>query len=418
MIGVTKRMRYLLVGLGFALLVTACSSPKVVRVPTPLVEMSSPYSLQRDWVLQEDYFMYSDSEGLYFLEDSNSVYFALPSGVVTKALKASTTRWMDQVIWQKKFNEPIVSGVIAYQKSLILGSAKGSLIALAQSDGHLLWKTQLSSEVLSRGTLGTDKVFVRTVDGKLYSINAKTGQVNWAIEHPLPNLSLRGIAPVTYADGLVYVGWESGKVEALDAETGERKWQTQVVVPRGRTDLERMVDIQAALILNKGRLFVLGYHGKLAALNPENGNLYWNREISGFRDFLIDGDALYLVDDDDILMAINYTNGTTLWKQEHFRYRQLIDLVVYNETQLLLADGQGYLHWVDKLDGTQVARAKHSNDYGDGDRIVRVRVNGTHLYVQDTDGEQTAYTVKVADWYAFHHPNKANALIKDKHVSE
>lgn len=410
--------RYFIVGLLGTFILAGCSSPKVVRVPSPLVEMSSPYSLHRDWVLRQDAFKYSDSEGLYFLDEGKFLYFGVPSGVLTKALKAPTSRWTDQVIWQQKYNEPIMSGLTSYKNQLIFGTAKGSLMSVSKDNGELSWKTQLSSEVLSRATIGGSVVFVRTVDGKLYAINAETGEVNWATEHPMPNLSLRGIAPVTYRDGIVFVGWESGKVEALDAVTGERKWQTQVLIPKGRTDLERMVDIQAELVLQGGRLFVLGYHGKLVALNPENGNLYWNRDISGFRDFVMDDKALYLVDDDDIVFAINYVNGTTLWKQTHFKYRQLIDLAFYDNSQLILADGEGYIHWIDMLDGTQVARAKHSNEYGDGNRIVRIWVSGTKLYVQDATGDQTAYTVKVADWYQFHHPKQAQRLIKEKHASE
>jgi outer membrane protein assembly factor BamB len=234
------------------------------------------------------------------------------------------------------------------------------------------------------------------------------------VEHQLPNLSLRGIAPVTYDEGTLYVGWESGKVEALDAATGERRWQVQVIIPKGRTDLERMVDIQAALIMKGGRLFVLGYQGKLVALNPENGNLYWAKDISGFRDFLIDQQALYIVDEDDIVYAIDYVNGTQLWKQDRFKYRQLADPVFYGTNQILLADDLGYIHWIDKIDGTAVARVEVGSEYGTSDRIVRVNVAGKRIYVQDNDGFNTAYTIQPSDWYEFNHPEDPLGIIEQK----
>ncbi|MGC9385973.1 MAG: outer membrane protein assembly factor BamB [Hydrogenovibrio sp.] len=395
-----------MIGVACALLagLSACSSPKVVRVAAPLMEMSSPYQAHKDWQLQVDAFNYSDSEGLYFGRDGDAVYFGVPSGTITKALIQPQGSWTDQVVWQKKLSEAVVSGPSFYNNTLIVGTAKGHLMALSQSDGSIVWQTPMSSEVLSRAVIEDGMIFVRTVDGKLYSVNAETGEVNWVVEHPLPNLSLRGIAPVTYDDGTLYVGWESGKVEALDALTGEQRWQVAVVIPRGRTDLERMVDIQAALIMRGGRLFVLGYHGKLVALNPDNGNLYWAKEISGFRDFLIDPQALYVVDDDDIVYAIDYVNGTPLWKQEGFKYRQLADPIFYGEHQLLLADDLGYIHWVDKLDGTAVARVKLGSDYGTSERIVRVDAVGERIFVQDTDGFNTAYTIQPSDWYRFNRP--------------
>ena len=408
---------HLLKGIG-ALLITilmaACSSPKVVREPAPLIEMSSPYQAQKDWQIQLDAFKYSDGEGLYFANDDDFVYFGTPAGVLTKALKATQDRWTDQVVWQKKIHQPIVSGPTLYQGHVIIGTAKATLLSLAQEDAQIAWQTELSSEVLSRPVIGNGQVFVRTVDGKLYSINAASGKVNWTIEHQLPNLSLRGVAPVTYDEGVLYVGWETGQVEALDAATGTRKWQSQVIIPKGRTDLERMVDIQAALIVKAGRLFVLGYQGKLAVINPENGNLYWSKDISGFRDFLIDDSALYLVDEDDILYAFDYVNGTQLWKQDNFKYRQAIDLVFYQKKQILLADGQGYIHWIDKLDGTPVARIKHGSHYGTSNGIVRVWAAGNRIYVQDTDGFNNAYTIKPSNWYQFNHPEDPLGILKKK----
>jgi outer membrane assembly lipoprotein YfgL len=395
-----------------AVTLQSCSQPGLVREPTPLVKMSSPYSLHKDWQLQSDKFKYSDSEGLYFAENKNAVFFANPDGVLTSALKANQNRWTDQVLWQRKFNEPILSGPTIFGSNLIIGTAKGSLMSVSQDSGEIIWRTELSSEVLSLPVIVDNTIFVRTVDGKLDSVNAVTGKINWTVEHQLPNLSLRGIAPVTYANDTLYVGWESGSVQALDAKTGETKWQTQVLIPKGRTDLERMVDIQSELILKSGRLYVLGYHGKLVALNPENGNLFWSKDVSGFRDFLVDDKAVYLADEDDILHAYDLYTGTEIWKQTHFKYRVLTDLSFYNNNQILVADGYGVIHWVDKLDGTLVARARHSSPDSIRAKIVRVWNDGKRIYIQDTGGYITAYTVEPSDWYEFNHPEDPMGILK------
>ncbi|HBQ44683.1 MAG TPA: outer membrane protein assembly factor BamB [Thiomicrospira sp.] len=396
---------------GLLLLLHACTSPKVVRVPAPLVEMSSPYQVDLLWQLRFDSFKYSDSEGLYFAQDENNVYFANPNGVLTSALKESNGRWTDQVNWQLKINESIVSGPKLTKQGLIVGTAKGSLFLLKPEDGSILWQTQLSSEVLSRAVVNNSAAFVRTVDGKLYSVNLQTGSINWATERSMPNLSLRGIAPVTLYEDTLYVGWETGKVEAIDARTGEMIWQTQVLIPRGRTDLERLVDIQAELILQNRRLYVFGYQGKLVALNPSNGNLFWSKDISGYRDFILDENALYLVDEDDILMAFDLFNGTLLWKQENYRYRLLVDLTFFDNNQILLADGFGYFHWIDKLNGTQIARATHVEIDRQGQKIVRVWVEEHKLYVQDIHGYISVYQVRISDWYEFNHPNNPKSLL-------
>ncbi len=391
----------------------SCStSPKIVKIPAPLVALSSPYSLKLLWQLRFDALKYSDSEGLYFAESKTHLYFANPDGVLTSALKAGNGRWTDQVSWQRKFGESIVSGPTLAKQGLIIGTAKGHLLLVKPENGALIWEAQLSSEVLSRAVVNDTTTFVRTVDGKLYSVNLATGHINWVAEHSLPSLSLRGIAPVTLVNNVLYVGWEDGQVEALDVNTGEMIWQAQVLIPHGRTDLERLIDIQAKLIYENGRLYVLGYHGKLVSLNPENGNLFWAKDVSGFRNFVVDKTALYMVNENDILMAYDLYSGTMLWKQENYKYRRLVDLIFYGKNQLLLADGLGYFHWVDKVDGTEIARAKHVEQGMPGQTIVRIWSSGNEIYTQDIQGYISVYQVVISDWYQFNHPNGDIKLAK------
>ena len=381
------------------LYLSACTQPKLVRVPTGLVDFTSPYETELQWQLSSGKLDYSDSEGLFFVNTDTQLFFANTSGVVTSALVAKNGRWQDQVSWQKKFNQPIISGPVLSDSGLIVGTSKANLMLLNPQNGNIIWQAELSSEVLSKAIVISDdyltgSVFVRTVDGKLYSLSLNTGKINWAISHQLPKLSLRGIAPVTYDDGVVYVGWETGKVEAVDAITGQLKWQTQVLVPKGSTDLERLIDLQAELIIKNGRLYVFGYHGKLVALNPQNGNLFWAKDISGYQDFVVDNEKIYLVDEDDILMAYDLLNGTWIWKQENFKYRNLVDLTFYDDKQLLLADGFGYFHWIDKLTGTQLARAKHIEIDKQGEKIIRISTTGSKIFTLDAQGLVSVYKVK------------------------
>lgn len=376
----------------------SCTQPKLVRVPSALVDLTSAYEVSLQWQITSGKLDYSDSDGLFFANDDEHVYFANTNGIITSALIKEDGAWEDQVEWQRKYNEPIVSGPVLSEKGIIVGTSKASVMLLSPKDGHILWQTSLSSEVLSKAVVVDDEfvkgaVYVRTVDGQLYSLNVSTGKINWAVNRQLPKLSLRGIAPVTYDDGVIYLGWENGKVESIDAVTGQLKWSTQVVVPKGRTDLERLIDLQAELLIKNGRLYVFGYHGKLVAINPQNGNLFWAKEVSGYQDFIVDNQALYLVDEDDILMAYDLSNGTQIWKQVNFKYRELADLTFYGENQILLADGQGYFHWIDKLDGTQIARDSHVELENVGERIIRVHVANTRIFTLDIQGHVSVYNV-------------------------
>jgi outer membrane protein assembly factor BamB len=378
----------------------ACSSSKVVRTPAELVSIDSPLQLAHNWQVTLHAMQSGDEGGLNIAQNQTMVFSADSTGLVSAFKKANQSRWTDQVVWQTQIAEKIASGPTYADKVVLVGTTKGRLIALAEQTGEALWQVQLSSEVLSRPVVADGRIFTRTVDGNLYALQLADGAQIWVTEHQVPNLSLRGTSPVLYQQGVLYIGWETGKVEAVSAESGKSLWETRIAIPRGRTDLERMVDVQSALVLKHDRLVALAFHGKLASINLDNGNLYFAQDVSGFRDFVVDDNAIYVVDEDDIVQAYDLSNGTKLWSQVGLKYRNLADLVEYQD-KIMAIDGYGYVHWLDKTHGTIVARVKHSNDYGDQNRVVRAVVEGDVLYMLDSGGSINRYEIKPSDLALF-----------------
>lgn len=380
-------------------LLAGCSGPQPIVEPY-MAPMESDYSVKRVWQVKLEQMPNLDTEGLFFDEDGEHLYIATESGHLAALVKADKSGWMEQVLWQMKFDAPIVSGPTYNEGELFFGTSKGQLVAVSSSDGSYLWQSQLSSEVIGRPVIVDRKIYTRTVDGKVYALNRGTGKVLWVAEHQMPSLSLRGAPEVVYQDGRVYIGWESGIVQALSAKSGSLLWETRIAVPSGRTDLERIVDVQAKLVFHDNRLFVMGYHGKLVSINPENGQFYFVKDISGYRDFVVDDQRLYAVNDEDILYAFDINSGVQIWKQALFKNRLIGDLAESNG-ELLAVDSWGYLHWINKVQGIEMGRVKHSNDYGDGNRISRVYNEQDMAYLLDEKGVITAYKVGDSDLKKF-----------------
>jgi len=404
------KTRFALIGL-LSVMLGACSSSPVMKEPSVLAPIDSLYSLKKNWQVKTETMPSRDAEGLFFSEDEQNVYAASAKGHVIALKKENTSRWIDQVVWQTKFSSPIVSGPAKQGNHLIIGSAKGLLMSLSASTGQIEWQTQLSSEVMSYAVIAEQKVFTRTVDGKLYALDFETGDVIWVAEHKMPNLSLRGAPSVLYHEENLYVGWESGMIQALSAKSGALLWETRIAVPSGRTDLERMVDVQASLVMKSNRLIALGYHGKLVAINPANGNFYFVKELSGYSDFVVDDEKIYVVDDQDVLFAFDLANGSTLWTQTALKNRLVGDLNFYKD-DLLVSDSWGYLHWINRIQGTESARVKHSNEYGDGNRILRVKVDDKTLTLLDGEGVITHYNVEPSNLSLFKEEQTGNGFFE------
>ncbi|VAW49815.1 hypothetical protein MNBD_GAMMA04-1227 [hydrothermal vent metagenome] len=387
------KTHFALLGLCSVLFLGGCSSTSsVMKEPAELAHLDSFYTLKKNWQVKAETMPNRDSEGLFFAEDKKNIYVATATGYLMALQKKPTSRWQDQVIWQTKFASEVVSGPAKQGEQLIIGTAKGALISLSTNNAQIKWQTQLSSEVMSYPVIVQQKIFTRTVDGKLYAIDFETGEVVWIVEHEMPTLSLRGSPAVLYHENILYVAWETGIIQALSVNSGTLLWEQRIAQPKGRTALERVVDIQASLVIKEGRLIALGYHGKLVSMNPSNGGFFFEKELSGYRDFVVDENRIYVVDDSDVLYAFDLFSGAVQWTQTAFKDRLVSDLVFYKDN-LLISDGWGYLHWINRIQGTESVRVKHSNEYGDGNRILRIQVRDNILTLLDNEGTVTQYEV-------------------------
>lgn len=387
---------FLIGALAGVVLVQGCSSTsQTVRIPTELQPVEQRYQFNLDWQVNVKLLAEADGRSLRMASDENHLYVASSSGLLTALIKQNQSRHTDQVLWQKRIDADLLAGPVVVGNQLIVGSAKGDVIALDAQTGQVLWVRNLGAEVVSQPVVANQLILVRTNDGRLVSLNRKTGSVVWTADHQMPNLFLRGAAPVLVEKDRVFIGRESGFLEALSLQSGEKLWDARVAIPTGRTDLERMVDIQAKPIVADGRLFVLSYNGRMAAINPNNGNLIWAKDLSGFRDFIVHNQVIYLIDEDDILRALDPASGTEYWNQQALKYRRLVDVRLDGERgeqpQLMLADGLGYVHWVDPKDGSIVGRFKHANHLDAGQEIVDIYQQQQRYYVLDTDGNVSAY---------------------------
>lgn len=376
-----------------------CSSTIKLEEP-PKAQLDSELTMDLQWQIEQAAMPNGDTRGLVIEDSTDKVFVANSQGFLTVLLKDNLSRWTDQVVWEQRFDEVITAGPKLDGSNLYIGTAKGRLKALNPRNGEMQWQVQLSSEVLGKPTVLGDAVYTRTVDGKVYALNRRDGKVIWVSEHQMPSLSLRGAPEVLPTENLVFVAWETGIVQALSTVSGELQWEARIAVPAGRTDLERMVDVQSNLVLHDGILYALGFHGKLAAINPQNGNFVFVKEVSGFRDFVLDEQAIYLVDENDVLYAFDNKSGAQLWKQQSMKNRFVGDLALYQD-QLLVTDGWGYVHWFNKLQGTEQSRYQHSNEYGDGDKIVRAKVDGDIVYLFDEQGLISRYKVRQSDLAEF-----------------
>ncbi len=284
----------------------------------------------------------------------------------------------------------LAGGVGAGDGIALLGTTEGYVVAVDVASGSEQWRTNLGSEILSTPTVADDLVFAQSIDGRLVGLDRDSGEVLWTYDNQLPILTLRGTSSPVVADGIVYAGFANGKLVALRASSGEPIWEHRVMLPEGRSELERMVDVDTKPLLVGGAVYIGAYQGRVKSLSRRDGRALWEQEISTFLDLAEGYSQVYSVDEEDVITAIDQQTGDVVWVQEDFKRRQLSSPVAFSN-YLAVGDAEGYLHVIAQRDGRHLGRRKLD---GDGIRTVGV-VADTMLYVLGNSGGLHALEIEL-----------------------
>jgi outer membrane protein assembly factor BamB len=358
-----------------------CSNDKDVDPPAQLVDIKSKLNVAHLWSTG----LGGDSERLRLAlrpAVADGVVYAAGHDGVVRAIQVANGR----TSWNTKTKLPLSAGPELGAGVVALGSSDGDIVVLDAATGAERWRKSVKSEVLARPLIANDLVVVRTVDGHIEALSLTDGATRWAVDEQVPRLTLRGTAPPVLAGEKVIAGFDSGKVMAIDARKGEVLWDTIVNAPTGRTELERLADIDSPAHVVGDDVFVVGFQGRVAMLALDSGQIWWARDASSYRGFTTDDQNLYLTNSDSVVIAMRRTDGAVQWEQAGLRKRGLTAPAIDGDA-LLVGDFEGYLHWLDKSTGEIIARAKT-----DGERITNSAVTDAgRAFVQTDSGKVLAF---------------------------
>ncbi len=291
-------------------------------------------------------------------------------------------------LWQVRLEDArVAAGVGVGEGIAVIGTLDGEAIAVdLEGDGER-WRVRLSSEVIAISAVASGIVVARTNDGRLHALDATSGTVQWTALRTTPALSLRGAQVPQMFPGRVLAGFDNGRLLMLSATRGNVLWETTVGLPSGRSEVERMVDIDGHIPVYRGAALVATYQGRLAAVDINSGDIFWAREFSSYQGGDVDtrSDVLVVTDAESHVWGLNPRNGGDLWQMDRLRLRGVTAPVVVDD-RAIVGDYEGYLHWLDIDDGRIVARLRASS----GALVSRPVLIDDVLYVVTDNGRLTA----------------------------
>ena len=320
--------------------------------PAVLVEIKQTYIAKVDWSSQIGATNRYDYTPVL---DGGFVYDASAEGELVKLDAVSGKQ-----IWRVKATEPISGGVGVGGGLVLVGTSKGNVLAY-DLNGKQLWKSKVSSEVLSAPRYFDGFVIARAGDNHIFGIDAADGSRKWVYERVSPALSLRSSAGVIVDGGAVYAGFAGGKMVAIRADNGKLLWEATVAQPKGVTEIERIADITSLPVVDGPVVFAVAYQGRVAAVDRTNGKVIWNRDISSYTGLSVEDGRLYLSHTLGSIYALDYSTSKTFWRQPALLNRRLTSPLPMGSL-VAVGDLEGYVHFLSRDDGSFSSRIKIDGD--------------------------------------------------------
>ncbi|TPG04101.1 outer membrane protein assembly factor BamB [Rhodanobacter glycinis] len=391
--------RFLLITLTSLVALAGCHSFKKenVQPPTPLAKDFKPtLQVTRLWRTSVgdgagvsgaplrpavvDGVLYADST------DGKLVAIDATSGKTLWSKSSRTHGWFG---WgDKKRKDALYAGGPAVTGDLLaVGTLDGHVYGVNAKDGSPRWEAELNAEVLVSPVIVGDQVVVRTGDGRVYALDSATGQRRWVYDQgSVPLLSLRGNGQLLVANGVLFFGSDDGKLVALRLDNGSKLWEQKLSSGEGRTEIDRLNDVDGAILLDGATLYGAAYHGNLAAVDGPSGRPLWSHPFSSFGSLAVGGNAIFGVNDQSQVWAFDKNGGADMWKNDALKYRWLTGPAVQGN-YVVVGDMEGYVHWLQTGDGALAARERLSK------KAIRAQplVVGDIVYVEDVEGRIGAY---------------------------
>jgi outer membrane protein assembly factor BamB len=348
-----SRMRHLQLGSWLILMVllAACSKDKAIDEPAKLTPFAATLRVEHLWGASVDNSKAVPLRlGQAVAVVNNRVYAAGHTGdVVAFDLNSG------KVQWRARTKAPLSGGTAAGPDVVMVGTVDGRVFALNAADGKIRWQVRINGEVLAPPAISEKFAAVRTGDGKLRGLALSDGHELWIQEQQVPRLSLRGTARPVISGDTVLCGFDNGKVMAVNSNDGSVQWEATVTPPHGRTELERLADIDSAVLVSGQNVYGVGFQGRVAMLALDTGQVWWSHELSSYRGMGLDDEALYVSTAEGEVVALRAKTGAEIWRQSVLLHRGLSAPASMDDV-IVLGDFLGYVHWLDKASGAIAAR--------------------------------------------------------------
>ncbi|MDC3107229.1 outer membrane protein assembly factor BamB [SAR86 cluster bacterium] len=363
------------------LMISCQSDSKEEEKPAELNDIQSKVFFEKSWskkILSD--FPLGDVDLAF---NQNNIFIFTEQGEV------SALDFTGDLIWKKSFNDQISAGLGYGFESIFFATENGKIISLNAKSGEKIWESRVNGEVLSSPSTNGLIVAVQSSNGKITALDFNDGNFKWEYQSTVSPLSLRGTSKPVFDKKFIYVGFGNGNLVKIESRTGVVQWEVPVTLSDGVSEIERMIDVEAMPVISpNGLAYAVTFQGDLSAVEIVQGRTVWRSSASSTKDILHTKNKTYIVDSEDLIKSYDGIKGNSLWNLDDFKLRKLSSPKKFKD-HMIVGDYEGYLHAVNLNNGEIEGRFRPSNQ-----AIYEIYAFNNFLYVLDESGKISTLKIK------------------------
>jgi outer membrane protein assembly factor BamB len=235
-------------------------------------------------------------------------------GTVSSLTPGGGRAWSVSLAPEGEKSRATGGGIAASGNAVFVATGFGELVALDASSGNRMWSFEMSAPARSAPTAAAGKVFVVSATNVLHAVNQADGVEAWQYAG-IPEIGgvLSSASPAV-SGGMVVVPYSSGEVIAFDIASGEPKWADAVIRSTRTQAVSGLTDVAASPVIQDGVVYATGVSGRTIAVRLADGERLWEQNIGSTSTPAVSGNAIFIVDLSDNIVALDRTTGQAFWR--------------------------------------------------------------------------------------------------------
>ncbi len=238
------------------------------------------------------------------------------SGTVTALAAGGGKAWAFSLAPEGEKSRAAGGGIAASGNAIFAATGFGELVALDAATGTRIWTFEMSAPAHSAPTAAGGLVFVVSATNVLHAVNQADGTEAWQYPGIPETAGVLSAASPAVSGNTVVVPYSSGEIIAFDSSSGQLKWADAVVRSTRTLAVSGLTDVAASPVIFDGVVYATGVSGRTIAVRASNGERLWEENIGSASTPAVSGNAMFVVDLEDNLVALNRSTGEVFWRTE------------------------------------------------------------------------------------------------------